>query len=135
MGQKRRLGRSRPMSALIPDSDQNCDPPRWSKSAIRVIFALQKISEPFLPSDRCGALVSSHNTRESARVLRQRIATPDHVQIRPDENIVEAIDAPRCLAIDIERRERRADRAERSLQTRDIYFISTEPQKREPVGN
>src|SRR5215469_4099086 len=53
-----------------------------------------------------GALVSSHNEHESVQVLRQRVATPDHVQIWPDKKIVEAVDVPRCLAIDIERRER-----------------------------
>jgi hypothetical protein len=50
------------------------------------------------------ALMPSHNERDSVRVLWQCVATPNHVQIRPDKKIIEAIDAPRRFAIDIENR-------------------------------
>ena len=70
----------------------------------------------------------SHNERDSVRVLRQRVATPDHVQIRPDKKIIEAIDATRRFAIDIENRKSRTDRAESISQARGIHFIPTESQ-------
>src|SRR5580704_4589997 len=50
------------------------------------------------------ALMPSHNACDSVRVLRQRVAAPDHVQIWPDKQIIKAIDAPRRFAVDIENR-------------------------------
>src|SRR6202051_5223568 len=58
------------------------------------------------------ALMPSHNARNFVRVLRQRVATPDHVQIRPDQKIIEAVDAPRRFAVDIANSKRRTDRDE-----------------------
>ena len=60
------------------------------------------------------------NARNLIGIVRQRVAAPDHMQIRPDQKIVETVDVARRLAVKIEHRKRRPDRAERLPQTRRI---------------
>jgi len=36
-----------------------------------------------------------HSERNSVRVLRQGVATPDHEQIRPDKKMIDATDTTR----------------------------------------
>src|SRR4029079_14642433 len=77
-------------------------------------------NEPKISNSFNGLLVPRDNARNLIGVVRQSVAAPDHMQVRPDQHIVEAVDPVRRLAVEIEHRKRRADRGERLSQSRRI---------------
>src|SRR4051812_43035569 len=101
--------------------------PRWPKG--KTAFWQ---NEPEISNSFNGTLMPRDNARNLIGIVRLRVAAPDHMQVRPDQKIVEAVDTARRLAVEIERRKRRADCGERLLQARRIAAPG-KPQQRVAV--
>src|SRR4051812_6729361 len=101
---------------LLEDNCSHCEKREARRSNLRHPARIPRPDSAQLET----ALMPRHDPRDFVGIIRQRIAAPGHMQVGPDQEIVEAVDPARRLAVEIEHRKRRADRAERLLQTRRI---------------
>ena len=71
-----------------------------------------------------------HHRGERTRIIGRRVAAPGDVHIRPDQQLVTAIDRARLLIRNLEHTQRRPDRGERLHEPNDVRARAAKPKER-----